>query len=345
MTLLAYEYELVYRPGRENGNADALSRLPLEASPETAPMPGDIIFLMENLAITPVDATKVKQWMARDPVMSQVLQFVLHGWPSVVEDNTLKPYLTRRNELSVHAGCLLWGSRIIIPPQGREEVMNVLHETHPGINRMKGLARSHVWWPKIDAALEERVKSCEVCQAHQKTPAAVPLHPWEWPSRPWSRVHVDYAGPFMGKMFLLIIDAHSKWLDVHCVNSATTEATIEELRATFATHGLPEMIVSDNGSVFTSGEFKVFMQRNGIRHVASAPYHPSSNGLVERAVQAFKQGMKKQEREHRDKAHTFSVEIPYNASDNYRGITRSTTMGPQSEVTSGSVKAKCRNES
>jgi hypothetical protein len=98
----------------------------------------------------------------------------------------------------------------------------------------------------------------------------------------------------MGKMFLIIIDAHSKWLDVHCVNTATTEITIAKLRSTFATHGLPEMIVSDNGTVFTSQEFKIFIQRNGIRHVTSAPYHPSSNGLAERAVQTFKQGMEKQ---------------------------------------------------
>ena len=241
---------------------------------------------MQNPATTPVDATKVKQWTARYPVISHVLQFVLHAWPSAVEDNTLKPYFTRKNELSVHAGCLLWSSRIIIPPQGREEVINVLHETHSGINRMKGLAWSYVWWPKMDVALEERVKSCEVCQAHQKTPAPVPLHPWEWRSRPWSRVHIDYAGPFMGKMFLLIINAHFKWLDVYCVNSATTKITIEKLRATFTTHGLPEMIVS--GSSFTSGKFKVFMQRNGIRHVNFTPYHPSSNDLVERMVQTFK---------------------------------------------------------
>ena len=98
----------------------------------------------------------------------------------------------------------------------------------------------------------------------------------------------------MGKMFLLIIDAHSKWLEVHCVNSATTETTLEKLRTTFATHGLPKVLVSDNGSVFTSEDFNVFTRRNGIRHVTSAPYHPSSNGLVERAVQTFKQGMKKQ---------------------------------------------------
>ena len=154
-------------------------------------------------------------------------------------------------------------------------------------------------------------------------------------------VPINYEGPFIGKMFLFIIDAHSKWLDVHCVNSATTETTIEKLRATFATHGLPEMIVSDNGSVFTSGEFKVFMQKNGIRHVTSALYHPSLNGRAD--FQARDEEAR--EREHRDKAHTFSVELPYNASDNYRGITRSTTTGPQPEVTSGSVKPKCWNES
>ena len=227
-------------------------------------------------------------------MLSQVLQFVLYGWPLSVEEEALKPYFARREEMSVHAGCLLWGSRVVIPPQGREEVLKVLHESHPGIVRMKSLARSYVWWPKMDARLEEKVKSCAICQSHQSKPPCSPLHPWEWPGRPWSRVHVDYAGPFMGKMFLLIIDAHSKWMDIHCVNSATSSMTIEKLRTTFASHGLPEIVVTDNGSNFMSSEFKSFLQKNGIRHITSAPYHPSSNGLVERAVRTFKQGMKKQ---------------------------------------------------
>ena len=88
-----------------------------------------------------------------------------------------------------------------------------------------------------------------------------PLQPWEWPGRPWSRLHVDYAGPFMGKMFLLIIDAHSKWMDIHCVNSATSSVTIDKMRSTFASHGLPEIVVSDNGSNFVSSEFKSFLQK------------------------------------------------------------------------------------
>ena len=95
-------------------------------------------------------------------------------------------------------------------------------------------------------------------------------------------------------LLLLIIDAHSKWLDIHLVNSPTTAATVDKLRITFSNHGLPEMIVSDNGTVFTSQEFKTFTEKNGIKHVTSSPYHPATNGLVERAVQTFKQGMKKQ---------------------------------------------------
>ena len=95
-------------------------------------------------------------------------------------------------------------------------------------------------------------------------------------------------------MFLLIIDAHSKGMDIHCVNSATSSVTVDKMRSTFASRGLPEIVVSDNGSNFVSSEFKSFLQKNGIKHITSAPYHPSTNGLVERAVQTFKQGIKKQ---------------------------------------------------
>ena len=77
------------------------------------------------------------------------------------------------------------------------------------------------------------------------------------------------------------------------MNVATSYATIEELRRMFAAHGLPEVLVSDNGTVFSSGEFLEFTKRNDIRHVKTAPYHPSSNGQVERAVQTFKEAIEK----------------------------------------------------
>ena len=74
-----------------------------------------------------------------------------------------------------------------------------------------------------------------------------PLHPWEWPSRPWARVHTDHAGPFNGKLFLILIDAHSKWMDVKIVSSTSSEVTIATLHRIFATHGLLEHLVSNPG--------------------------------------------------------------------------------------------------
>ena len=145
----------------------------------------------------------------------------------------------------------------------------------------------------MDGELEECVKRCAECQTQRKTPPVTPMHPWSWPEKPWSRIHVDYAGPFMGKMFLLMIDAHSKWLEVHMTTSSTSSATIELMRKSFSTLGLPHTVVSDNETAFTSGEFSEFLKTNGIKHVKTPPYHPASNGMVERAVQTFKEGMKK----------------------------------------------------
>jgi hypothetical protein len=171
--------------------------------------------------------------------------------------------------------------------------MELLHEGHPGNVRMKSLACSYVWWPGIDKDLEDKVRACDSCQKTRHSPATAPLHPWEFPKQPWERLHADFAGPFLGKIFLLVVDAYSKWLEIVSLSTATSTLTIDSLRSIFATHGLPKEFVTDNGVQFTSAEFEEFMRSNGIRHVLTAPYHPASNGLAERAVQSFKDSMRK----------------------------------------------------
>jgi len=295
LTLSAYNYRIEYKPGKDLSNADGLSRLPLPEVPTDTPLPGDTVLLLECIQTSPIRIAQLRRWTSRDPLLAKVLRYVMQGWPSTTGDmdDDLLPYSRRRDELSVQDGCLLWGNRVIIPPPGRESILSLLHETHPGISRIKSLARSYVWWPGMDAALETKVRSCNQCQENQKSPSKAPLHPWDWPERPWARVHADFAGPFMGKLFLLLVDAHSKWLEVHIVPSTTTHAAVEKLRLVFATHGLPEVLVTDNGPAFTSAEFSNFTKRNGIRHLTTSPYHPSANGLAERAVQTFKQAMKR----------------------------------------------------
>ena len=97
----------------------------------------------------------------------------------------------------------------------------------------------------------------------------------------------------MGRMFLIMVDAHSKYMEIKAIIIATSAIMTDQLCSIFATHGVPEMLVTDNGSVFTSDTFKVFTRCNWICRVTSAPYHLASNGLAERAVQTFKEFTKK----------------------------------------------------
>ena len=194
--------------------------------------------------------------------------------------------------LTVEKDVLLWGMRVIVPKTLQERVLRELHTGHPGIVRMKALARSYCWWPGIDGDLETKVKACSGCQETQKQPQSAPLHPWEYPEGPWQRIHIDYAGPFLGYMFLVVVDAYSKWPAIFKTKKATSDKTIEILRSLFAAEGVPEVLASDNGPQFVSEEMKFFLESNGIQHARSAPYHPSTNGLAERMVQSFKYSMK-----------------------------------------------------
>ena len=292
LLLGGYDYTIAYRPGEQHANADLFSRLPLSDAPKNVPTPPETIHVMEMLSSSPVTAASIKQWTARDPLLSKVTAKLLRGGQCGKEDS-VSPYHKFWNELSVHDGCLLHGNRIVVPPEGREKVLELLHEGHPGNTRMKTLARSYVWWPGINQESEEKVKACSSCQRTRHNPVSVPLHPWEFPKQPWERLHADYAGPYEGTMFLIVIDAYSKWLEVISVTAATSSVTIDHLRRMFATHGLPKTLVTDNGTQFTSIEFESFMKKNGICHIQLSPYHPSSNGLAERAVQCFKEGVKK----------------------------------------------------
>ena len=292
LTLSAYHYSIRYKAGKALGNADALSRLLRPITTSSDCLPGDLIHLVKHLSATAINTMNIKHWTDKDPILSRIKQCLRQGWPSSKLGDDFKPYQTRWKELSLLDGCVLWGARVIVPPPGRKLVLEELHETHPGVSKMKALARSYVWWPHMDKEIEEVVRTCENCQANRPSPPVAQLHPWEWPEQPWSRIHLDFAGPFMNHMFLVLVDAHSKWLDVQVMQSITTAKTIDKLNKLFSTHGLPQKIVTDNGPSFTSDEFKRYMQANGIKHITSAPYHPATNGLAERAVQTMKQGIR-----------------------------------------------------
>ena len=93
------------------------------------------------------------------------------------------------------------------------------------------------------------------------------------------RIHIDFAGPFLGKMFLIIYDSYSKWIDAIPMTNITSSEVIDRLKCTFSIHGIPYFIVSDNGPSLESQKFNTFCKLNEIKHLTIAPYHLSSNGL------------------------------------------------------------------
>ena len=156
LTLSAYDYSISYKPGEKHANTDLLSRLPLPDTITDVPLPGETVLLMETLQTSPVTAEQIKSWINHDLVLSRVRNMVQKGWGEM-NDDVLKPYAQRKDELSVQDGCILCGCRVIIPVVGREQVMN---EIHNGVSRMKSIARGVVWWPEIDKDLQERVRKC-----------------------------------------------------------------------------------------------------------------------------------------------------------------------------------------
>ena len=156
LKLGAYDYDLAYKPGKDHGNADTLSRLPLPESAVSTPVPGELVLVMDTLDYTAINATQIRQWTARDPLTAQVREMVLQGWQEV-DTEELRPYQRKKDELSVQDGCLLWGTRVVVPAAGRSAVLDELHQSHPGVARMKSLGRSFVWWPGFDHDIEEKV--------------------------------------------------------------------------------------------------------------------------------------------------------------------------------------------
>ncbi|CAK1595227.1 unnamed protein product [Parnassius mnemosyne] len=194
----------------------------------------------------------------------------------------------------------MWGHRVVIPENCRGRVLNELHECHMGIVKTKAVARSYVWWPGIDEAIETMCRVCVVCAAEADAPQRHTPSPWPWPAKPWSRIHIDFLGPIFNKIYLVIIDARTKWLEVFYVPSTAASHTIVKLSEVFARWGLPKQLVSDNGPPFISREFSQFLTNNGIQHVFTAPYHPASNGAAENAVRTVKKVIKKAVRENKD---------------------------------------------
>ncbi|XP_037826351.1 uncharacterized protein K02A2.6-like [Lucilia sericata] len=287
--LSGFNYTMRYVKGTEN-SADNLSRFPQREVEEGSEDFGFINYISGDNKLN-LNFKIMARETRRDPTLSKVKEAIQFGKIMSLIGEEFVPFINRKDELSVEYDCILWGFRVVVPLKLRDKVLRQLHYSHFGIVKTKSLARSYVWWPEIDHDIEKYISNCIPCKMSQPSPEKSPLMPWRPTDSPWSRLHIDFAGPIKDFHFLLIIDSYSKWVEIFKTKSITSSFTISKLREVFGRFGLADILVSDNGRQFTAEEFQVFMKANNIKHILTAPGHPASNGQAENCVKTFKESL------------------------------------------------------
>ena len=207
-----HDNSIEYRSTKQHGNANALSRLPV--GPDLS-LGNDVdtvcTIRVINSQLQPHSRNQLKNATNREPVLSEVKRYVHEGWPQKIDSTDVQEFKKYAASLSVTNDCLINGNRVVISEPMQPQILDILHLGHFGMQRMKQLARSAVYWPHIDSQIGDTCRGCVSCAEHQNIPQKPANHPWMLPEKPWNRIHVDHAISFMGNNWLIVTDAYSKY--------------------------------------------------------------------------------------------------------------------------------------
>ena len=282
-----YNFDLVYKPGKQAIVADALSRMnPVD----TDEIQGMEVQIHDLVSITPVRLEQLQRETKDDYTLQLLSRQIAVWWPPSIKSVSTAtcPFWSVRDGISIQNGLIMMvESRIIVPTSAREMVLEQIHTGHLGMKKCKLRAKSAVWWPGIYKDIEQKVATCAACQTHQNSQSKEPMIPQETPPRPWHTFGSDLF--FWNNMwYLLITDYYSKFPFIRRLPSLTSSAVITAMKGVFSEQGIPESLICDNGSQLISYEIQRFTMEYGIDFTTSSPHHPRGHGLVERHVQTIK---------------------------------------------------------
>jgi hypothetical protein len=218
--------------------------------------------------------------------MQFLMETILKGWPMDKASCHYKvhEFWNFRDMLTVNNGVIYKGTQIVMPKALHRVMLMKIHEGHLGIEKCKRRAREVMYWPGINQDIANTVSSCSACITYQNRQQAEPLHPHEVTERPWQKLGADLF-MWQDKNYLLITDYYSSYPEMCTLKGTGSKPVIDFMKATFARHGVPDEVFTDNGPQFSSSEFKQFSEEWDFKHNTSSPYFPQSNGLVENSVQ------------------------------------------------------------
>lgn len=285
----SYRFDVIYEPGATN-LADALSRLAV-CRPEPFDEENEAYIKTVVSATIPKAITVEEIGMhTKNDTVLQELVAVLEGAQWTEAMKVFKPF---EAELYRSGNLLMRGDRLIVPEALRSRVLELAHESHPGIVSMKRRLRQKVWWPGVDKEVEKLVKSCKACTIVAALDPPEPLQSTRMPERPWVDLAADFVGPLpSGENLLVIVDYFTRFIEVIVMKQITASLTVKAFHETFCRFGMPKTLRTDNGPQFKSNEFKTFCEQFGIEIRKTTPYWPQANGEVERVNGMIKKHLK-----------------------------------------------------
>ena len=286
MRLMPFNLKAEHIPGKQLIVADMLSRQPMNENISNTEdeVAVHVNTVLQSKPMSDRKLAEIQSETKQDDELQKVIELTLTGWPQHRVDvpALAMEFYNVRHALSVSDGILLMGSRIVVPRRMRDMVLSKIHEGHMGINKSRERANMSVFWPGINGDIQKTIRDCEFCQVHRPSQKHEPLIVTPQPQRPWQKIAVDLCEVKKEK-YMVMMDYFSKWIEILHMPD-TTAGIIGKMKVVFATHGVVEEIVSDNGPPFDSRAMKQFADEYGILLTTVSPYNPQANGQAESGV-------------------------------------------------------------
>ena len=301
------QFKAVWIKGKDNIEADILSRLPCQ-KPEKEDIVDDDTNNVSTSVLSMVDLFEGAEALdyttspLRDEKLLEVrnhfdseynkLKSIVEedAWPDRREEceEVLVPYWNHRAEFAIdNDGFVIKNERLVIPGALRQTYLKRLLAMHQQSEKMETRARKSMWWPFMSRDIKLTAKTCLPCQERLPSLAPEPERAHETAFYPFHSLHMDLCN-YENLQFLIIVDQFSMFPHIFELGkTATTRQVVDRILLFISTYSSPVVIYSDGGPQFRD-EFDVFCKEWDISHIKSSPHYPQSNGIAENAVKDMK---------------------------------------------------------
>ncbi|UYV70569.1 K02A2.6-like [Cordylochernes scorpioides] len=286
LRLMRFQISLKFTPGKNMFVADHLSRDPLKDEVDTSYLEGQTESVHMLLVTTDEKIKRLQKETHGDRTLIQLIEYAKNGWPKYKTKvcDEAKPYWQFQEEIHVSDGIVYKGNCILVPSTLRKEILQVVHSSHQGIAASKEKARSAFYWPGMITQVENEVEKCRTCQEYSRKNPEESRIAHEIPEFPWEKIAVDFM-EVSGTSSILVVDYHSKFVEIRKLSSKRETETIMQLKTIFRTHGIPRTLVSDNGPLLTLLDSKILLRNMNSN---TKPPVPNIQDLMDKLRGQFK---------------------------------------------------------